>query len=107
MAGTEFGHGEGALKKVAELVAATKQDLVKQSQTMEAQLEDMRNHWVGGGGLAFKNVKEAWIEKHKVVTSALDKFEASLIETESDNVNTDSQASGDLAGFLSKLDAQS
>ncbi len=102
---TEFGHGEGALKTVAELVATTKQDLAKKSQDMELQLEDMRTKWVGGGGLAFKNVKDAWIEKHKVVTAALDKFEASLIETESDNMNTDSQASGDLAGFLSKLDA--
>ncbi|MBM7518052.1 WXG100 family type VII secretion target [Nocardioides nitrophenolicus] len=107
MAGTEFGHGEGALKKVAELVATTKQDLVKKSGEMESELAAMKQAWVGGGGLAFENVKNAWIEKHKVVTAALDKFEASLIETESDNMNTDGTISGDLAGFLSKLDAQS
>jgi uncharacterized protein YukE len=107
MAGTEFGHGEGALKKVAELVAQTKQDLVKKSGEMEAGLANMKSAWVGGGGLAFDNVKNAWIEKHKVVTAALDKFEASLIETESDNMNTDSTISGDLGSFLSKLDAQS
>ncbi|TNM36198.1 hypothetical protein FHP29_18620 [Nocardioides albidus] len=102
---TEFGHGEGALKKVADLVAQTKQDLVKKSGEMEGELEQLRTAWVGGGGTAFASVKNAWIEKHKVVTAALDKFEASLIETESDNTNTDSTVGGDLASFLSKLDA--
>lgn len=104
---TEFGHGEGALKKVAELVAETKVDLKKYADQMEIDLEDMKQKWVGGGGLAFANVKNAWLEKNRVVTTALDQFESSLIETESDNLNTDGQASGDLAGFLSKLDAQS
>ena len=56
MAGTEFGHGEGALKKVAELVATTKQDLVKKSGEMESELAAMKQAWVGGGGLAFENV---------------------------------------------------
>lgn len=107
MAGTEFGHGEGALKAVADLVATTKQDLAKLSGKMADQLEDMNRAWVGGGGLAFGNVKQAWIEKHQVVTAALDQFESSLIETEKDNVGTDDSASTNLAGFLNKLDAQS
>ncbi|TQK73249.1 MULTISPECIES: hypothetical protein [unclassified Nocardioides] len=106
MAGTEFGHAEGALKKVAELVAETKKDLATKAGKMEIDLERMHKAWVGGGGLSFQNVKNAWLEKHKVVTAALDQFENSLIETESDNVNTDSTAGGNLAGFLSKLDAQ-
>lgn len=103
---TEFGHDDGALRKVAELVAATKQDLMRQSQAMEAQLEVMNTQWVGGGGLSFRAVKQAWVEKHQVVTTALDRFEASLTETEADNTAVDQAAGAEMAHLLNRLGRQ-
>ncbi len=41
------------------------------------------------GGSAFFALQQAWTEKQKVITNALNDFEASLTSTERDNVNTD------------------
>ncbi|MDQ6524804.1 MULTISPECIES: WXG100 family type VII secretion target [unclassified Nocardioides] len=102
----EFGHAEGALGKVADLVITAKQDLGKQAQTMEGQLESMRQEWVGTAGLSFDNLKNAWLEKHKVVTTALDRFHASLTETEKDNVAVDEQAGSEMVNLLNRLGQQ-
>ena len=102
----EFGHAEGALGKVADLVISAKQELAKEAQNMEGQLETMRTEWVGSAGLSFNNLKQAWLEKHKVVTTALDRFHASLTETEKDNVAVDEQAGGEMLKLLNRLGQQ-
>ena len=102
----EFGHAEGALGQVAELVITAKQELGGHAQTMEGQLESMRQEWVGNAGLSFNNLKQAWLEKHKVVTTALDQFHASLTETERDNVQVDEQAGSEMVNLLNRLGQQ-
>ena len=46
----------------------------------------MQGKWGGQGGTAFFNLHEAWNEKQQIIVNALDEFEASLQQTEKDNV---------------------
>lgn len=101
----EFGHGEGALKRVAERVIEAKAEFERHAKTLDSQLASMPSKWVGQGGSAFTNLQIAWQEKHRTVVGALDNFHSSLIATESDNINTDQANSADIAHLQGRLDA--
>ncbi len=102
----EFGQAEGALKRVADRVVQAKQEFGAHSHTMDDQLASLATQWQGSGGLSFKNLKDAWLEKHKVVVFALDKFHASLTETEKDNQQVDDQAGSDMVALMNRLGQQ-
>ena len=99
----ELGHGEGALTRAAQLVTDAKQKFERQSDTLEGQIADLKGRWEGDGGRAFHLLHAAWTEKHKVVVTALDKFAASLTETEKDNVAIDQQAGAGMNALINKL----
>lgn len=101
--GIEFGHAEGALKEIAERVIVAKEEFRKHAEVLDGQIKDIRLKWQGEGGNAFQILNEAWNEKHKVVTTALDKFHASLTETEKDNVAVDQQAGTGMNNLINKL----
>lgn len=105
MSNVEFGHAEGALKQIAERVVQAKQEFGQHSATMESQLEGMRSAWQGSGGVSFQQLKDAWVEKHKLVITALDKFHASLTETEADNRAVDEQAGAGMNTLINRLGA--
>lgn len=105
MSNVEFGHAEGALKQIADRVIQAKQEFGQHSATMESQLEGMRSAWQGSGGLSFQQLKDAWVEKHKLVVTALDKFHASLTETEKDNTAVDEQAGAGMNTLINRLGA--
>ncbi|GAA1511455.1 WXG100 family type VII secretion target [Nocardioides humi] len=102
----EFGQAEGALKRVAERVVQAKEEFGGHASTMDGQLERLRLEWQGSGGLSFNNLKQAWLEKHKVVITALDRFHASLTETEADNRAVDEQAGSEMVNLLNRLGQQ-
>ncbi|HWJ65755.1 MAG TPA: WXG100 family type VII secretion target [Nocardioides sp.] len=106
MSNVEFGHAEGALKQIADRVIQAKEEFGQHSTTMESQLEGMRQAWVGSGGVSFQQLKSAWIEKHKVVVTALDRFHASLTETEADNKAVDEAAGSGMNTLLNRLGQQ-
>jgi len=99
----EFGHAEGALKQIADRVILAKQEFKKHSDTLDGQIQGLKGKWQGDGGNAFMILHNAWTEKHKVVTVALDKFHAALTETEADNVAVDQAAGGDMNNLINKL----
>lgn len=99
----EFGHGEGALRQAAQLVTDAKRDFERQSNTLEGQIADLKGKWEGDGGRAFHILHQAWTEKHKTIVTALDKFSASLTETEADNVAVDSRAGEGMNALMNKL----
>ncbi|WP_370288590.1 WXG100 family type VII secretion target [Nocardioides sp.] len=101
----EFGHAEGALKQIAERITQAKDEFNRHSATLDGQIQGLRGKWEGDGGRAFMTLHNAWTEKHKTITLALDKFHASLTETEADNVSVDQQAGSTMGTLNSKLGA--
>ena len=85
----EMGQGQGTLTRAAGLVTDAKADFDSLSNALSGQIQGLQGRWAGAGGTAFFSLHTAWTEKQKVITNALNEFEASLQSTERDNVNTD------------------
>lgn len=99
----EMGQGERTLSRAAGLVADAKQDFDGFSRKLDGQIAGLRGRWAGAGGTAFFTLHQAWTEKQNVITNALNEFEASLVSTERDNVNTDEQQSATYNRTASRL----
>ena len=85
----EMGQGEQTLSRAAGMVAEAKQDFDGFSRRLDGQIAGLHGAWAGAGGTAFFALHQAWTEKQRVITGALDDFEASLRSTERDNTSTD------------------
>jgi WXG100 family type VII secretion target len=99
----EMGQGQQTLSRAASLVAEAKRDFDAVSRKLDGQIAGLRGRWTGAGGTAFFTLHQAWTEKQNVITSALNEFEASLVSTERDNVNTDEQQSATYHRTASRL----
>jgi len=98
-----MGQGERTLTRAAGLVAEAKQDFDSMSKTLEGQIAGLQGKWAGAGGTAFFSLHQAWTEKQRVITNALNEFEASLVSTERDNVNTDETQSSNYSRVAGRL----
>ncbi len=103
MATSELGMGEGTLKKAAQVVSGAKQDFDRLSGELDGQIGDLRGKWSGSGGQAFFVLHQAWTEKQKVIVSALNEFEASLLGTERDVSSTDDTQATNFTSFQNRL----
>jgi uncharacterized protein YukE len=101
----EFGHAEGALKRVAQRVVEAKAQFESHAKTLDGQLAALQGRWVGDGGRTFMVLQRAWQEKHRTVVGALDRFHASLTATEADNIAVDQASSAGLSRLLGRLEA--
>ena len=99
----EMGQGERTLTRAAGLVAEAKQDFDGLSKALDGQIAGIQGKWAGQGGTAFLSLHQAWTEKQRVITNALNEFEASLTSTERDNVNTDETQSSNYNRFAGRL----
>ncbi|MBB3042520.1 WXG100 family type VII secretion target [Nocardioides soli] len=99
----EMGQGEGTLTKAAALVAAAKQDFDGLSKALEGRISSLQGRWAGAGGTAFLALHRAWTDRQRVITGALDEFEASLTATEKDNLDTDQAQSAAYSTMAGRL----
>lgn len=99
----ELSQQEHALSRAADLVATARADLTRLQNGLSAQIEGLRMRWQGDGGRAFQILHSAWQEKQTRITRALDRFEASLLETEKDNTATDQSQSELMHRHLARL----
>lgn len=99
----QIRQSEAALSNAATRVADCKRDLLQFSHQLDGQLQGLRSQWQGQGGTAFMKLHQAWDERQRQITSALDRFEESLITTEKDNVATDDAASSALHKIAARL----
>ena len=99
----EMGQGEGTLTRAAGLVGDAKADFESMSKTLEGQIAGLQGKWAGAGGTAFFGLHQAWTEKQRIITSALDEFSASLTSTEKDNVSTDDTQSATYSKVAGRL----
>jgi len=73
------------------------------SKTLDGQIAGLQGKWAGAGGTAFFGLHQAWTEKQRIITNALDEFAASLTSTEHDNVNTDETQSATYSRVAGRL----
>jgi WXG100 family type VII secretion target len=99
----EMGQGEHTLTRAAGLVVEARQDFEGLSKALEGKIAGLQGKWAGAGGTAFFSLHQAWTEKQRVITNALNEFEASLSSTEKDNLNTDETQSSSYNRFAGRL----
>ena len=99
----EMGQGEHTLTRAAGLVVEARQDFEGLSKALEGKIAGLQGKWAGAGGTAFFSLHQAWTEKQRVITNALNEFEASLTSTERDNVSTDDTQSSNFNNYASRL----
>lgn len=103
MSSNEMGMGEGTLTKAAGLVAEARADFDRLSGRLEGQIAALQGKWAGAGGQAFFTLHRSWTEKQKVIVSALDEFESSLVGTEKDAMSTDDTQASNYTRNLNRL----
>ena len=99
----EMGQGEGTLTRAAGLVADAKADFDTLSNNLSGQIAGLQGKWAGAGGTGFFALHQAWTDKQRVITNALNEFEASLTSTERDNMSTDETQSSNYNRVAGRL----
>ncbi len=99
----EMGQGEGTLTHAAGLVAQARQDFDSLSKTLAGRIAGLQGRWAGAGGTAFFALHQAWTERQRTITSALEEFSAALTATEKDNVATDEAQSASYSAMTGRL----
>ena len=103
MATPEMKAGDRTLSRAASMVTTAKADFDKLSATLSDNILAQQSKWQGQGGKAFFNLHQAWTEKQKTITDALDEFSNSLTTTEKDNTSTDESQGSNFGKLSSRL----
>ena len=104
--GTAPGHltqGAGTLAAAAESVTRARVDVERLSATLEDHLASLHGRWSGRGGAAFVALQRAWTDRHRVVLTALDRFDAALRTTEREVAAADEEQSSAYAALAARL----
>ena len=99
----EMGQGEGTLTRAAGLVADAKADFDRMSGDLSGRIQGLQGRWAGAGGSAFFALHQAWTDKQRIITNALNDFEASLTSTERDNMSTDESQGSNFNNYTARL----
>ena len=99
----EMRAGDRTLSRAAGMVATARGDFDRLSAVLSDNITAQQSRWQGQGGRAFFNLHQAWTEKQRVITNALNEFEASLTSTEKDNLNTDQTQSSNYSRVAGRL----
>jgi uncharacterized protein YukE len=99
-----LGQSDGALGRAAALVADARADFERSARLLDAQIAALHGRWGGAGGSAFFVLHQAWHDRQHTVVAALERFRASLIETERDNTVVDHRAADTLRALGAGLE---
>lgn len=103
MTNQEYGQGEGTLTRAAGLVSDAKVEFDQIAGRLTDQIAAVQGQWGGAGASAFFVLHQAWTEKQKVITDALNEFENSLGVTERDNVSTDESQGSNFGRLTNRI----
>lgn len=79
----EVSAAEGAIRKGADTVAATRDDLKNRLAALRGDVQSIGNSWTGLGAVAFSGLMLAWDAEANQVTDALEHLEENLRGTQS------------------------
>lgn len=100
----EFGQGERALTRAAEMVSQARGDLNGFVSQLDNQIAGIQGQWGGAGARAFQILHAAWTEKQTMINNALDRFAEALTATEHDNTVTDETQGSNFSQMVSQIE---
>jgi len=104
MSQNRVGFGEGTLKTTEQLLAEAKVELRRLSNELQGEINQLNGKWGGDGAIAFGILNTAWDEKQGAIVQTLEKFEASLSETEKSLTTSDEQSASNVASIRNQME---
>ena len=104
MSQNRVGFGEGTLKTTEQLLAEAKVELRRLSNELQGEINQLNGKWGGDGAIAFGILNTAWDEKQGAIVMTLEKFEATLDETEKSMTTSDEQSSASVAAIRNQME---
>ncbi|BDZ39579.1 WXG100 family type VII secretion target [Microbacterium suwonense] len=101
--GGEVSAADGALQRGASIVNQSKIDIVTELNTIQNQLSGIGAAWTGSGATAFQQTFQAWQDKSRRITNALDQFEQNLRDSQSTYTATDDTSAHSHTNFMGRL----
>ena len=102
MAG-EVSAADGALQRGASIVNSSKTDIIGELNSIQNQLSGISAAWQGSGSTQFQQTFQAWQEKSRKITNALDGFEQNLRDSQSTYTATDDDSAQAQNKFMGRL----
>lgn len=102
MAG-EVSAADGALQRGASIVNSSKTEIIGELNAIQNQLSGISASWAGSGAAAFQQTFQAWQDKSRKITSALDGFEQNLRDSQSTYTQTDDDSAQAQNKFMGRL----
>lgn len=99
----EVSAADGALQRGAAIVSSSKAEIVSELNSIRSKLSGINASWTGSGSSAFQQTFEAWQEKSRKITSALDQFEQNLRDSQSTYTQTDDSSAQAQNKFMGRL----
>jgi WXG100 family type VII secretion target len=99
----EISAADGALQRGAGIVSSSKQDIIGELNSIQSQLSSIGSSWQGAGAAAFTQTFQAWQEKSRRITNALDEFEQNLRDSQSAYTQTDDTSAQSQNKFMGRL----
>jgi WXG100 family type VII secretion target len=104
MSNNRVGFGEGTIKSTAQLLAEAKVELKRLSNELQGEINQLQGKWGGAGAQAFGILNRAWDEKQGAIVMTLERFEATLDETEKSMTTSDEQSSASVSAIRSQME---
>ncbi|MET0912047.1 MAG: WXG100 family type VII secretion target [Acidimicrobiales bacterium] len=104
MSNNRVGFGEGTIKSTGQLLAGAKVELRRLSKELQGEIDQLQGKWGGAGAQAFGVLNRAWDEKQGAIVMTLEKFEATLDETEKSMTTSDEQSSASVAAIRNQME---
>lgn len=102
MAG-EVSAADGALQRGASIVNQSKASIVAELNSIQSKLSGIGAAWGGQGSTAFQQTFQAWQEKSRRITNALDQFEQNLKDSQTAYTATDDASAQAQNKFMGRL----
>ena len=104
MSNNRVGFGDGTIKSTAQLLAEAKVELKRLSNELQGEINQLQGKWGGAGAQAFGILNRAWDEKQGAIVMTLERFEATLDETEKSMTTSDEQSSASVSAIRSQME---
>lgn len=101
--GGEVSAADGALQRGAQIVNQSKAEIVGELNSIQNKLSGIGSSWAGSGAAAFQQTFQAWQEKSRRITNALDGFEQNLRDSQSAYSQTDDASAQSQNKFMGRL----
>lgn len=101
--GGEVSAADGALQRGAQIVNQSKAEITGELNSIQSKLSGIGAAWTGSGSTAFQQTFQAWQEKSRRITNALDQFEQNLRDSQSAYTQTDDASAQSQNKFMGRL----